>query len=167
AQIEYFAGRLEKEDEENFARLAKPVDQIRENRIVRLVDNIEDWVGKLEPSQTELVERYIDTTPDTRMSWYEFRKSRGEGLIALLRNGADQEEFEDYLTTTWVNYRTAAEKSRLVWQRSQNAFRQLVTDLDATLSDKQRAKLLRKLTGYRRNIAALLPRPDTDGLAAR
>ena len=131
-------------------------EALEKKRVKRSLERIEDWVGTLEPNQKERVTAMVKAFPQSAEHRYTHRAARQKMLRELLEARLPKDKLEEGLRQwliDWENDRTAEHKR--VWVQWVKQLRQLMLELDAMLTPKQRMHLTRKLHGYAKDFAVL------------
>ncbi len=130
-------------------------------RMERYIENIQWATGELTPAQRELVRIDIAALPDTTTSWYAYRDSKRQALIALLRSGADSEQVGSFLKQWLAKFDGLPVD--LVQARSQlrAGLIKLMVKLDATLSESQRQHFEQRLVILSEDFQSLQRRRPT------
>ncbi len=113
----------------------------------KMLENLEDWLGSVTDEQIELVQGWSLERINTTQDWLAYRDSWRQTFVELLANrqdpdfGSNMQQFllqpqESYT----LSYRQAVEENRL-------GFAQLIADLSATFSAKQRNYFKQELAG--------------------
>lgn len=164
----FLAGLSSAQRDELFASLAEDDPDLREEycdtpepkrrrrQLETFVDTAEDWVGKLTPAQRELVGARLAALQPTSCGWVDNRIRVRRSFRDLLDRSAGDPAWPAELRRLMTSpeerwdpaYRTAFESNR-------DAIVGLLAELDATLTQGQRARLAEKLTGYARDFREL------------
>ena len=94
----------------------------------------------------------------SELEWYEYRRERQKGLLALLRERASASQLEHYLSAWWVD---SAGQPRALQQKTHelmNGVKALVLAVDQSLKPNQRERVLKRIQDLRDELAALLPK---------
>ena len=154
AQIEHLRGEL---DERNAAYredyLQQDPDEREAARIDRFTQRIERWTGPLSTEQLRLVEASVRGMPDIADDWLGYREDRQARLLALLRQGGNRQQIENFLVDWWVDQ--ADRRPGLVdaYLRLRVDWIEMLAALDRTLDDAQRARLRDRITGLHDDLA--------------
>jgi hypothetical protein len=155
-QIDHLERELaERVDESREERLfADPVEQF-EARVERYIERIERWTGNLEDSQSQLVKQVVAGLPDISGTWLDYRQSRHEQLLSLLRAAASDEQLRSYLQAWWVTLddRPAALTAGMNGLRE--GMLELMTRLDSSLTSRQRETLLENIQDIRLGLESV------------
>lgn len=148
-QINYLAERLTDDMADSHERLVEREPDWREERVNRLHDRAEEWLGELDANQKAMLRDYALALPDTYAAALAYRAERQAGLLAVLRTGAAAAAIEHYLTANWLRDEQLDPSLAAQWDQQNRMFYNLVLQLDATLSGKQRQHVLDKVDEYR------------------
>jgi hypothetical protein len=157
-QVEY----LERKFREDNARAVKESvkgspQERREARAKRYVERFEDWTGSLSAAQRDLVRVRVTAMEDITEEWMSDRRFRQAETLALIRARPSREAMLAGLTRILVETQE--------WRRPEYAAKLAARDdqvlamiaaLDATLTPQQRARVVRKLSGYAADVAYLM-----------
>lgn len=168
----FLAGLNNTQRNELFASLAEDDPDLREEycdtpepkrrrrQLESFVDTAEDWVGKLTAAQRELVAARLAALQPTSCGWVDNRIRVRRSFRELLeRSGGDPA-----LPTELRRLMTSPEERwdptyRAAFEANRDGIVALLAELDATLTQGQRARLSEKLTGYARDFRELAARP--------
>ena len=134
-------------------------EALEKKRVKRSLERIEDWVGTLEPNQKERVTAMVKTFPQSAEHRYAHRATRQKMLRELLETRLPKDKLEEGLRqwlTDWGNGRSTEHER--VWAQWVKQLRQLMLELDAMLTPKQRLHLTQKLHGYAKDFTLLSKR---------
>ena len=134
-------------------------ETLEKKRVKRSLERIEDWVGTLEPNQKERITTMVQAFPQSAEHRYMHRATRQKMLRELLEARLPKDKLEEGLRqwlTDWRNGRTAEHER--VWVQWVKQLRQLMLELDAMLTPKQRLHLTQKLHGYAKDFTVLSKR---------
>ena len=130
-----------------------------ERRVKRFIGHLESWVGSLEASQRELVkERYRELTDLTEDLLGERRYRQGETL-ALVKARSSRAQHEASLRKLFVqsdSWRRAEYRQKL--RERDLKVHTMIADLSATLTERQRAAMQKRIRGLIRDIDNLSTR---------
>ena len=127
----------------------------RERRAQRVVNRLEDWVGKLTQAQVERVRQYSERTPLADELRDRDRKRVQKDVIAMVRAREAQQRLAERLAH-WERGREPAYEAALdKWREESFA---LFLDLERTLTPEQRARVLAQLRRYADDFEALAAR---------
>ena len=143
-----------------------PEPKRRRRQLETFVDTAEDWVGTLTPAQRELVANRLAAMRPTGCGWVDNRIRVRSSFRDLLERADGDAAWVGELRRLMASpeerwdpaYRTAFEANR-------DAIVSLLAELDATLTQRQRARLSEKLTGFARDFRELAARPPAPGVA--
>lgn len=134
-QIAHLESRLARENR-SFAKdfLEPAADERRERRFKRTRETLEDWVGRLGDAQLERVRRYSHGTPLND----EARDARRRRLQAEFVQIARNKEARQRLAAWTAQVFPADEGMEPGLRANQAEYRQMLLDLDRTLTPAQR-----------------------------
>lgn len=153
-QLDALQRRLQEDVEEDRQRLRE--DHVARRRQEALED-VEEWVGELEASQEKMILGELDAMDETRPLWLQWRISRNEQLIALLRGKPEKEAIEKFLADYWIHRGGMPEKLAQGMDANRERYRDMIVMLDESLSDEQRNKAREKLVEYREMVLDMMP----------
>lgn len=153
AQIAHLEARFA-EDNRRYAErwLAGTPAQRRERRYARLVQLLEDWVGKLDDAQRERLQQYSESTPLHAEGRDRDRRRLQAEFLALLRARASAGQLAEW-AANWERGRDPgfAEENRAATAR----FLALLAELERSLSPAQRRHAVQRLAGFARDFQVL------------
>lgn len=161
-QINYLSERLADDMADSRERLEDREEDWQEQRVTRMFERAEEWLGELDAGQQTMLRDYVLALPDTYAAALAYRSKRQHGLLTLLRAGADAGAIEQYLTANWLRDEQLDPALAAQWDRQSQMFHTLALQLDASLSDKQRQHVLNKLDEYRELLVELHDAPFSD-----
>ena len=156
-QVEELLRSLAEQDDEEWEEYA---DRTPEQRVERRQKSwrrgIERYTGRLDASQRALVNARAAASGSAIPEWREYRRAWREELAATLRVRGDAAQFEPRITRLFAHpddwwtpgYRAALERRR-------GDLIDLLVELDATLSARQRAAAGREFTSLAAELEAL------------
>lgn len=156
-QVDELLRSLAEQDDEEWEEYA---DRTPEQRIERRQKSwrrgIERYTGRLDASQRALVDARAAASGSAIPEWLEYRRAWREELAATLRVRGDAAQFEPRITRLFAHpddwwtpgYRAALERRR-------GDLIDLLVELDATLSSRQRAAAGREFTSLAAELEAL------------
>jgi len=153
-------------DDEQLNALSDSLAESRETYVERLlvdqearaIERTRDWVGPIDPTQREAVTQCVAAMPDVSDEWQDWRRQTEQTLIGMLRDGAPQQEVEDFLRG-WLLEDSARSPvlqeyrgtSRALWRRCTH-------QLLVTLTPEQRDRARERLAGYRGDLETVASR---------
>lgn len=158
SQVKALKGRFGRDLAEDHAE-AVGWDRELHQRSRRYVRAIEDWTGPLAPDQKALVADITGRMPDTRRSILAYRTRKRDQLIALLSSGADAQRLKGYLTHWLVDYEDLPADLNEAGGLLEERLVELVGRLGQSLTQGQRERLERRLSGLRAELLKLQPEP--------
>lgn len=130
-----------------------------ERRARRFNAHLESWVGRLEPGQRALVEERYRGLRDLSEEFMGERRFRQSEILALARSDAGAREVEAKLRHLLLETDAWRRPEYVAKLRERDAqVHQLVADLSATLSDRQRAALQDRIRRFLDDISTLTAR---------
>jgi hypothetical protein len=123
-------------------------------RAKRYEENLHWWIGDLTERQRVIVRKVTAGMPDTA-GWYRYRDAKRRELIVLLRQGASEQRIERFLTDWLVDYEDVPASLERTQRELRQSFSDLVVQLDKTLTEGQRRRLIDRLTRLRGDFMAL------------
>lgn len=156
-QVVYLARKFDEDNERTVRESVRGTPQERlERRQKRYIERIEDWTGRLDPAQRDVVRARVAAMGDLTGEWLGDRRYRQSETIALLRAKPTRAQLEAGLTRLLVesdSWRRPDYVAKLK-VRDEQVFA-MVADLDATLTAEQRGRLHRRLAAYAADAAHL------------
>jgi hypothetical protein len=161
AQIRHLEEYMRERQQDDIELYLNPDPQRRKvARQQRITERIENWTGKLNDSQHQLINNTLSRIPDLSPSWLDYRAQQTGTLLTILSNGADAEELRAYLYSWWVYRDGITTETREDWQVARQEFIQLMDKLATSLSTAQRTTLENRLIEMREALATfVLPEP--------
>lgn len=145
------------EDNRRFAKdyLRGSEEERRKRRVKRMVERLEDWVGRLSDAQLARVEEFARRVPPVDEMRDRDRRRLQAGVLEIIHQQKAVERLPDYVAN-WEKGRAPA------YAKASEAFRQeffaLVLDLDRGLAPEQRARAIARLRAYGEDFAVLAAR---------
>lgn len=150
------ASHLEKrfaDDNRKFARENRGSDKERRiRRTRRMVDRLEDWVGKLSKAQIERVKQYSERAPVTQELAERDRKRLQADIMAIIRARDAQKRLPEYLENWERGRDPALAAANKAWRGELD---KLLLDIDRMLTAEQRAKAVARLRSFSEDFATL------------
>lgn len=139
-QIEYLQRKLARANKDWEERLQLPPDQRREERIDRILKQVEDWIGDVDDPQRDALIVAVDRIPDVLDVWLTHRKSRQRRFVELVRlartdRAAARTGLQQYFS----------EPMPAVLIEHRNAVRAFILDVDRLATAKHRAHAQQRL----------------------
>jgi hypothetical protein len=156
-QVAELIGNLEEKDEETWSEFAERTpEERRARREKSITKTLQRFTGPLTPAQRELIEEYAARARPFMAEWRENRRIWRDALAATLADRRSGEPFATRMTQLiarpddlWTpQYRMAVDASRA-------ALIDLLVDLDATLTAKQRSAARRELASLADEVQGL------------
>jgi hypothetical protein len=127
----------------------------RERRTRRVVNRLEDWVGKLTQAQTERVRQYSARAPLADELRDRDRRRLQKDVLAIVRAREARKRLPERLAH-WEHGREPAYEAALARWREE--YFSMLLDLDRMLDSEQRARALAHLRRYGEDFEALAAR---------
>ncbi len=146
-QLKDLRENLQEENEEEFEEKNMPVEERKEKRTERYLDNYEDWLGSLSDEQELKIKEFGSTLPLTAELHFENR-IRGQELFFEIMNQKDLEykKIKNLLTRLWITRDFEwTEKSKKIWQEINFLNKIFLTEFKNSISQHQKAYLLDQL----------------------
>lgn len=156
-QVAELIGNLEENDEETWSEFAERTpEERRARREKSITKTLQRFTGPLTPAQRALIEEYAARARPFMAEWRENRRIWRDALAATLADRRSGEPFAARMTQLiarpddlWTpQYRMAIDASRA-------ALIDLLVDLDATLTAKQRSSARRELASLADEVQGL------------
>jgi len=146
------------EDNRKFSRENRGGEKDRRNRRAkRMVNRVEDWVGKLSKEQVERVRQYSERAPLYDNLRERDRKRIQAGLLSIIRAREAQRRLPAYVENWDRGREPSLAAANKVWRGELD---RLLIDLDRTLTAEQRAKAVARLRGFSEDFATLAAGAD-------
>jgi hypothetical protein len=158
-QIAHLEGRFA-EDNRKFARefLRGSESERREKRMKRMVERMEDWVGRLTPAQQERVRQYTERAPLLDDLRDRDRKRMQREFLAIARAREATKRLPEWAQRWELGREPAFAQANAAWWQEVFA---MSLDLDRMLSPEQRARAGTQLRRYAQDMRVLARRaPD-------
>ena len=132
-----------------------PEDRLRE-RVKKTVAHFEEWVGRLDDSQRELIERTLRGSVDLTQERLLDRKARQRQTLALIRSRPGHQQMVAGLRRLLIDIDSwrRPEYQEKLRERDARTFA-MISQLSATLSPQQRAHFVKRVRGFNRDISLL------------
>jgi hypothetical protein len=145
-QVEHLAREMAENNEEFVEEMAEdtPAERKRE-REEDLIDEMEDWTGRLAEPQRARLRALVAAVPDGRQPWFEHRQQRQRGLLALLRARAPRDAYVAYAEEWWLGDRHLDPAIAQQLERNRRLSAECFAGLIASLTPKQRTRALDRI----------------------
>jgi uncharacterized protein YhaN len=151
-QLSHLEKRLA-DDNRKFARDNRGSEKDRRNRRTRrMVDSLEDWVGKLSKAQVERVKQYAERAPMMEDLRERDRKRLQGDVLAIIRAREAQKRLPAFVDSWDRGREPAMVLANKAWRGELD---KLLLDIDRTLTAEQRAKAVARLHGFSEDFSAL------------
>jgi len=156
AQVEHFAREVEESNAE-FAEeeLEVEPEERQADRRRELRREVERWIGSLDASQRAILDRLVAEIPDGARAWYEHRRARQQGLIALLRAQAPAAAYAEYVREWWSGDRHLAPEHAAQLESNRRATVAALAELVGTLTPRQRERAAARLRAIAKDLDGL------------
>ncbi|WP_281560010.1 DUF6279 family lipoprotein [Thalassomonas sp. RHCl1] len=145
-QIEKFFTALEQEMQERLQeRAGKNQEALNKLRAKELTDKIKPWTGKLNQEQKQLIASYSRQHISSFQSFIQYRRSWQARAKALLLDRESQDFKPLFLQLLTKPERFKPPELARAWGANRQLRAQLMSDLHATLTAKQKRRLNHKL----------------------
>jgi hypothetical protein len=149
------------ENNEKFATkfLSSDDKERRRAQLKRMLDRLRDFAGDLTPDQEARIERFALAHERHVALRFEDRQRWQRDFVAALKEQHEPQELGRSLADTF--FRPELRRSgEFIGEdkRWDEDLGQLIVDLDRSLSPKQRAQVVRRLSGYAEDFAVLAGR---------
>jgi hypothetical protein len=145
-QVEHLAEEIADANEDYAEELAEDTPAERQHeREKELIKEIERWTGTLAEPQRGRLRALAAAVPDGSHTWFEHRQLRQRGLLALLRARAARDAYFAYVEEWWLGDRHLDPALLQQLARNRRLTAEALTDLVATLTPKQRARVVARL----------------------
>lgn len=157
-QIAHLESRLARENR-TFARdfLEPPAEERRDKRFKRTRDTLEDWVGRLNDGQLERVRRYSHGTALNDEARDARRKRLQAEFIQIARNKEAQRRLAAWTAKIFPSDAEAVDPSL---RANQAEYRQMLLDLDRSLTPDQRQKAVARFRDLAEDFRTLARPPQ-------
>lgn len=159
-QVEHLLKRLREDAAEaQEEALEMSEEEYREERVEKTVDNLQKWFGRLDSAQIQLVQTYVDQSPDLRMEMIESRARWATYINETLQNRANQEQLTvavERMLTQPESLRTA--EYHALWQQQGLRRREMLHLIYQSATERQREHLLEELDNWIEDLGDLIAR---------
>ena len=157
-QIDHLKAELEEGDRRYRKGSVQRAAQRRVDRQIKTaVGALEFWTGDLTEAQRARVAAVVRTWPDVSGEWDTYRTARTAGLVELLRSRPGSAKIQRYLASRWLEHEGRSDDLATAATGLRRGIAELIVAVDGTLSSAQRAAFLKRVRGYRDELAAQLP----------
>jgi hypothetical protein len=156
AQIDHY-DQYFRERSEKYQEYLEMSSQQREIfRAERLIEQMEDWTGKLEELQLEKIAARLRQLPQRRLAWIHFREARHQALIAALRKAPDSglsvQQLQHILLDTTSDYARVYEPQRIAYHQ---AYAQMIEEVSGWLNRAQIAHAVERMREFEEIVIEL------------
>jgi hypothetical protein len=136
--------------------LASDDDKRRRAQVNRMLERFRDFAGDLTPDQEARIERFASAHESHVALRFEDRRRLQREVIAALNGQRQAQDLGRSLAETFDKPERRRSEAFIVADKAWDEdLGQLIVDLDGTLSAKQRASVVRRLSDYAKDFAAL------------
>lgn len=147
AQIDELVDNIQQRNQDFREKyLADDTEVRHQNRVEGIVERLQRWTGNL--TKEQLDERLRSST-DPVPRWFEYRHTKQQEFIALLRRKPSDEQLLEFLVNWWIDQSDLPTQTRAASQQLYAEVADIVAELDSTLSSRQRELALETLADYR------------------
>lgn len=144
-----FAALEEKNVDDEQERLAMDEQEQQQLFEEQYIDRLSDYFGRLTEAQKMLVSDAASKVISNRVEWIRYKREVQKNAQALLVNRAENplfvEEFSALLNAPEQFQHAIYQQNA---QHNRQVFAQLIADVNAILTEKQKLRLFRKIDGY-------------------
>ena len=157
AQIRHLANYMAQRQQKAVKHYLNPDPKQRKaSRQKRFIGRIERWTGKLNENQRQQVRDALDRIPDLTAPWLAYRAQQTDGLLRMLDAGTSATALREYLNAWWVQGDGRSVEYQQLWSIAKQEFILLLDELNAALTDRQRATFDDRLADLRKDLASFL-----------
>src|SRR6266571_1529324 len=146
------------ESNEKYAKEFLPADEKKRLRAQgkRMLERLRDFAGELTPEQEARIGGFVAAHERHAALRFEDRQRLQRELVALLEQRREPQELGRQLAEMFTRPEARRSEEFLREDRRWDGdFAQLIADLDRSLSPAQRARVVRRLSGYAEDCAVL------------
>jgi hypothetical protein len=156
AQVDHLAGQLAERNRDYADDYLDEDPQRRvKERTGRYIERVERWTGALDRDQRTILEDAIQVMPETAGAWFDYRRSKQQRMLRLLRANPDEAELTAFLTAWWVEFEGQAEGLSENVQEVQRRSIALAVAIDDMLSQAQRGRFAEKVADLRSDLESV------------
>jgi hypothetical protein len=115
----------------------------------QILEQLEDWTGRLEELQLEKITARLRQLPQRRLAWINYREARHQALIAALRKAPDSglsaQQLQHILLDTSSEYARAYEPQRIAYHQ---AYAQMIEAVSGWLNRAQIAHAVERMREF-------------------
>lgn len=157
AQIDEFIENIEENNDELWDEFAgESAEERLERRQKQAIKGAKRAVGRLTADQKELIRAYTANMHDLSIEWMSGRKAWQSDFRALMRERPAEPAFTERLTNLMMDpNRGDTEDYRVKVEENRETIFAMMVALSGQFSDKQRARVSRRLNNYARDFEIL------------
>jgi len=122
----------------------------------QIIEQLEDWTGRLEELQVEKITARLGGLPQRRLAWFDFREARHRALLAALREAPDGglsvAQLQYVLLDPTSPYARVYEPQRIAYHR---AYAQMIAEVSGWLTSAQIAHAVERMREFEEIIIEL------------
>lgn len=150
---EFFASLGEDDAELREEYCDTPLAKRQRRQLEDVVDLAEDWVGSLTAAQRELLRVRLAALQPTGCRWVDSRIRVRNAFRDLAARGSADPEYYEKMRRLMLNPEERWDPAyRAAFDANRDAFIDMLAELDASLTARQRAQLSAKFAGYARDF---------------
>ena len=154
AQLDHVMQKIaDDQDAEEKRRSALSPQEQAEHRDVYVVKKVKAWTGKLSAAQRQAIVTWYDEIPPFPDWWEAHQQDQLERFIGFLRTYPGSQRIQHELTQIWQarDARRSLEVRDMMAERA-TGWRRFFIKTNATLTAKQRSKVVAKIDQYERRL---------------
>jgi hypothetical protein len=156
AQIDHYDQYFRKRSEKHQEYQEMSSQQREIFREERMIEQLEDWTGKLEELQYEKIAARLRQLPQRRLAWIDFREERHQALIAALRKAPDGglsvQQLQHILLDTDSAYARVYEPQRIAYHQ---AYAHMIEEVSGWLNKAQIAHAVERVREFEEIVIEL------------
>jgi hypothetical protein len=156
AQIDHYDQYFRERSEKYQDYLEMSPQQREIFREEQLIEQLEDWTGKLDELQREKIAARLRQLPQRRLAWIRFREARHQALIAALRKAPDSglsvQQLQHILLDTSSAYARVYEPQRIAYHQ---AYARMIEEVSGWLNRAQIAHAVERLREFEEMVIEL------------
>lgn len=150
---EFFASLGEDDGELREEYCETPLPKRQREQLADIVDLAEDWVGSLTAAQRELLRVRLAALQPTGCRWVDSRIRVRTAFRELAERGTADPAYYEKMRRLMLNPEERWDPAyRAAFDANRDAFIDMLAELDASLTLRQRAQLSAKFAGYARDF---------------
>jgi hypothetical protein len=135
-------------------------EERKENRDKSAIKMAQRFTGRLDGEQKLIITAALEEMADSSEEWIDYQREWQQRFRALVENPPPSQQFRDELTLLFVYPRSFhTPEYRATVDANRTIFNDMVAELLASLTDRQRSRAVEKLDGYAQTLAKLSAGP--------